>query len=214
MASIPDFDRLFSSGQYVRDSVRNAATIDVVEAGLLRLATGRLVARDPDYHVRDPADSRQAFLDTVEPGEYRMRVSLAVFEDESLGAAPAAVELIIADQVPVSWDLAICPAIPVPEDSVHRHGFAVDSGVGCYLDLNALGFLGALWNTESMEVAQERAATSPSGSGEIVDPVTGLNVIMFRCGGGDGIYSTWIGRDGRGGTVRFATAFNSVEPVV
>lgn len=81
-------------------------------------------------------------------------------------------------------------------------GFVVDSGAGAFLDasavaaLDALGDLGPDQDPELFKIMPELRRKRVVNL--VVDPASGVNVVIFRCGMGDGYYPTWVGRTAAG----------------
>jgi hypothetical protein len=214
MSLLRPLAELFDTGQIFRGRTSPAIAVRVDVAGHLRLPTGRLVARDNNYLVDDPADTGLAFRDVVDPGLYRVDVSVAEIDvSKPHMQRAAAVRLVIRDEPAHSWSVTEVPEYRAPEgEDPADYGFVVDSGQACYLDHAALPYLKRLWDTEDMYEAQDRVNASSSRSHEFVDPDTGLNIILFDCGMGAGSYTTWLGRNESGEITCFVTDFELLFP--
>lgn len=207
--TLPPLAELFEDGRVFRGRTRSAIPVSVEVAGYVRLPTGRLVARDNNYRVYDTADDSLAFPDVVDPGVFRVDVSVAQIDPgRPHMRRAAAARVVVKDEPARSWSITEVPEYRTPggEDAAN-YGFVVDSGQGCYLDHAALPYLKRLWDTEDMYQAQEFVNDSPSRSHELVDPDSGLNIIMFDCGMGAGSYPTWVGRNESDEIVCFVSYF-------
>ena len=203
----PDADTLFRPGARRRRRDGPELMVEVADVGTLHLATGRLVAVDPFFIGPGFEHFAVPFTVTAAPGRYPVSLSLArrpgpgrTRSGTPMGRV-AAVKLTISDAPVVAWELALKPGEdPASLQPREILGFVVDSGTGSLLDASAvpglrrLGDPGLEWDDDSEldKVGSEildRAAVNL-----VVDPVSGLNAVLFSCGLGDGVYPTWVGR--------------------
>jgi hypothetical protein len=204
----PDFEPMFQPGARYRlpDPAGTVAVVEVHDAGLLHLPTGRVVACDPFWgsQVR-----RQVapFTVTVPPGRYPVTLSLArglLGRPDPVPRLGAAAKLTIRDEPVVAWELALHPGED-PErlqpDQIYTLG--VDSGHAGLLDASAVGALAALDEPGSELDRLFEQVWGNDWVNLVVDQVSGLNVVVFHCGLGDGGYATWIGRGVEGEPVCF-----------
>jgi Protein of unknown function (DUF4241) len=99
--------------------------IEVVDAGTLRMPSGRLVAKDPARID----DRDQPFTVTVPPGEYPVRLSVARFADNPEHKRVPAAKLVIRDEPAQSWEMALVPGQdPRTLTDTAFYGFGVDAG--------------------------------------------------------------------------------------
>ncbi|MFE0332157.1 DUF4241 domain-containing protein [Streptomyces sp. NPDC058960] len=120
----------------------------VIEAGPLRLPTGRIVACDPGWmHPGEP------FTVGVPPGSYRMQIATAAYRTEHWGK-PLHMEdftgarILISDKATATWELALRPGEdPRTLREGEFYGFGVDTGTGCFVDAAAAGRLTGGENT-------------------------------------------------------------------
>lgn len=201
----PEFEPMFRPSTRYRWPDSPEAVIEVADAGMLHLATGRLVACDPFWGLAiergcDP------FTVTVAPGHYPVTLSRVRWDrtlDRSVSPPVrrgAAAKLTIRDEPPVTWELALRPGEdPATLQPGEFFGFGVDSGKGCFLDASAVPAMSRFTVTSSPEDfklfhdLREWAVTNV-----VVDRGLGLNVVLFNCGLGDDDYPTWIGRTAAG----------------
>lgn len=180
------------------------AKISVIHCGDLILPTGRIVACDPLIR-HDPWDV--AFLTGVSPGKYPVFVSSVA--SKSIPAYPrnACAMLQFSSANLVRWTQALCrkedPARLKPGPIF---GYGVDSGMGCFMDVEAAGIL--LPRIERFDSAISFAAYVSV----IVDPARHLNVISFSTGWGDGAYSSFFGYDASGKVACLVTDFSLLDP--
>jgi hypothetical protein len=159
---------------------------EVLQAGVLRMPSGRLVATDPAWiHAGAPP-----FTTTVPPGEYPVLLSLVRWADDPQHERVAAAKLVIRDDPVASWELALLPGQdPLFLRDGAFFGFGVDAGMACFFDAIA---------TSAMARQGETFTLGDNITAELSDPESGANLIAFDSGWGDGLYPTWIGRTSSG----------------
>jgi hypothetical protein len=197
----PEFEPMFRPGTRYRWRDSPEGVIEVVDGGMLQLATGRLVACDPFW---GSAIERQcdAFTVTVAPGRYPVTLSGVRWDPalhpRVLPPIPrvGAAKLTIRDEPPVTWELALRPGEdPATLQPGEFFGFGVDSGKGCFLDASAVAAMSRFTVTGSPEDFKLfRDLREWAVANVVVDRGLGLNAVLFDCGMGDGDYPTWIGR--------------------
>jgi Protein of unknown function (DUF4241) len=208
----PDFDLMFQPGNRYRLPDGAVAVVEVLDAGLLHLPTGRVVACDP-YFGSAVHEYCTAFTVTVKPGRYPVTLSVARTDwpDPDMSSPlllGAAARLTVLDEPVVTWELALQPGqdpAALGEDEIYC--FGVDSGKGSFFDSAAVGAVALL---EDQAIDLEKGDFRPEHkrflhelkrnafANLVVDPVADLNIVIFRCGLGDGCYAIWIGRTATG----------------
>lgn len=164
----------------------------VIDAGPLRLPTGRIVACDPGW-----LDPGEPFTVAVPPGSYRTQIATAAYTSEFWGKTLHMEEftgarILISDKGTATWELALRPGEdPRTLREAEFYGFGVDTGTGCFVDAAAADRLTGGENT---------IPDHDSADGILVldDPESGGNLIAYPSGMGDGSYPVWIGRDADG----------------
>jgi Protein of unknown function (DUF4241) len=140
----PDVETLFRPGARRRDRDGTPLVVEILDAGTLQLATGRLVAVDPFLGL---GLERYAvpFTTTAAPGRYPVSLSSSRREQLRKPTTPspvgpvAAVKLTIRDDPVVVWKLALQPGQdPARLRPGEIPGFVVDSGTGSLLDASAV----------------------------------------------------------------------------
>ncbi len=182
-----------TGGLFVRDIDEKIkkVIIEVMDAGTLRMPSGRLVAKDPAWID----DRDQPFTVTVPPGAYPVRLSVVRFADNPEHKRVAAAKLVIRDEPAQSWEMALLPGQdPRTLTDTAFYGFGVDAGMGCFYDASAAAAFARL---DRGNVLGD-AITSPMS-----DLESGTNLIAYHSGWGDGAYPTWIGRATDGDVVCF-----------
>jgi Protein of unknown function (DUF4241) len=202
---------MFRPGTRYRWRDNRQAVIEVVDAGTLHLPTGRLAALDPSWGTSLPRWIRRGlpcpepFTATVPPGHYPVTVSIARWDHSTDANLPAplqrgaAAKLIVRDEPVVAWELALQPRWMATLRPDEIHGFGVDAGMGSFLDgaaledasaVAALAHLGtdSEWDNLVDEIRTRQVVNL------VLDHTSGLNMVVFDCGMGDGAYPTWIGR--------------------
>ncbi|MEW2130223.1 DUF4241 domain-containing protein [Streptomyces sp. NPDC005435] len=183
-----EIEQLFSPGEC--DSLEGPAVVEPVDAGLLRITSGRLVISDPGWIDEDPRAV------AVPPGEFPVTLSL-VRTARQTGVAAARVTFL--DVPPREWEMVLRP----DEDlgllrEGQFYGVGVDTGTAAFLD--ATGTVPEDRLDEDVFMALDSESVF---SVELPGTESEPNVIAFRAGRGDGDYPVWIGRtdDGQVGCV-------------
>jgi len=200
-------DALFRPGAVFRSGhwTGRTARVEVHDAGVLRLPTGRVVACDPT----SVWERTEPYTVPVPVGDHPVALSAVRFDDDPTHVRAAAARVVFADVPVASWEPATLPGQdPRRLDDGEFFGFGVDGGIGCFFDAAALPhflklmedfdrytdvFLGD--NPEGIEVQGERTLS-------ITDPDSGANLVAFSSGWGDGSYPVWAGRDADGRVCR------------
>jgi len=203
----PDPDLVFQPGVRYRWSSGTEAEVEVLDGGMLQLPTGQLVMVDPFLGPR--LGFAVPLTVTVPPGRYGVSLSVARWDRprDPNAVAPArrvaAARLTIRDEPVAKWELGLQPGQdPAMLQPGEFFGFVVDSGSGAFLDASAvpaLQHLGAPTHDRDPELFKiVPELQSKHVVNLVVNPASGLNVIVFRCGMGDGKYPTWVGRAATG----------------
>lgn len=193
------FEAFFTPGTTLISPVFTG-TVTVDELGPMSFPSGRIVATDPTYG----SDDQVPFTATIAPGSHRVQLSRLTIryngggEDERIAAA----RILVSDAPVTAWEMALLPDQDAAELSTGQYyGFGVDSGIGCFLDADAIP---ALDNIAPMDGGNgplyDAIDTVPGAN--ITDPATGGNVLAWYSGWGDGSYPVWIGRDATGTAVQ------------
>lgn len=180
-------ERLFTPGP--RDTPDGPAAIEVIDAGSLRVPSGRLAVSDPGW-ITEPLRTV-----AVPPGEFPVTVSLM---RTAGGTRVAAARVTVLDAPPHEWEMALKPGEDpglLGEDQFY--GVGVDAGTAAFLDA------ARTVSEEEFDGLIERLDGDGSFTTELDAPEPEPNLIAFSAGWGDGSYPAWIGRtdDGRVGCV-------------
>jgi len=179
-----------TGGMWVTDNDEKIkkVTVEVLDAGTLRMPSGRLVAKDPSWFT-----DAEPFTVTVAPGSYPVLVSVVRFAGNPDHTRVAAAKIVIRDIPAESWEMALRAgqdSRALPDASFY--GFGVDAGTGCFFDASAAARFSRLDWRDIGEAIWD-AITAP-----VSDAESGANMIAFRSGWGDGSYPVWIGRSADG----------------
>jgi hypothetical protein len=191
-----------------------AADGELVSLGTLPFPTGEIVAADP-YRA---ADARP-FARSVSPGDYALelgRINMDLF-----GPRVAFARLRLRP------DLAVVRHEPATVGSAGRGTYAVDSGLGSFMDERARNdFLAAMAlyyervpdgnyqrDVLAAELKNSADRNEPDDPGAWAihrPPETGSQIAVFSSGLGDGAYESFWGLDGSGEAVTLVTDFGIV----
>jgi hypothetical protein len=182
--------------------------IEVREIAQLNLSTGAIVACDPFLvsAYNTPFEKR------VSGGRYPIELSVARFPNGDQRIALASIRIDVAR--PVRWEIATRPgqdAAALKDDEIF--GYGVDAGTGCFTDMEAATALVAKMKAEPAYYKQiiavmQRSLVRTWGWADMaLDSVTGLNLVAFSSGFGDGFYASFWGYDEGGTVCRLTTDF-------
>ena len=183
--------------------------------GELILTSGRLVACDP---LAFP-DS-EAFQKSLPIGKYPVFLIVAHYPKNNDQRVAYAI-IRIREQTPVNWKLGICSDEEL--DSLTENdtlGYPVDSGVGCFMDFDAVKILDDSIHYAYIANPQEESLIDLiqdelrknyrhtwKWANICIDKSTQLNIIAFSSGYGDGCYPTYFGYDTEDKIVNIVTEF-------
>jgi hypothetical protein len=208
----PDFAPMFQPGVRYRlkGNNRSELVVEVDEVGDLDLATGRLVGCDP-FWAEPGSGFDVPYTVTVPPGHYPVDVSFARQENpdprSTLGTRlGAAARLTVRDEPAETWELAVQAGQDLADLGPGEfYGIPVDTGTAAFVDDSALASLSRYVDRLDQQDMQafesdplSRASVDGAAYNIVLDDATGLNVVVFGCGMGDGDYPVWIGRNSSG----------------
>ena len=202
--------------------------IELVEIGRLILPTGLIVACDPFSMLYEedvlpfeiPSKPQQVnLLDAgssssplqIKEGKYPVTLSVAKIEAVS-STGPfthkknACVMIQFTQAVPVTLEIALIQG----QNAAHLigsefFGYGVDSGVGCFMDLEAARLL--YQRIDADENYTAKMMTNRTWENAVLDESSGLNVMMFMTGMGDGSYASYWGLDDKNNIACLVTDF-------
>lgn len=177
--------------------------------GNLVTTSGQIVACDP---VVFPETS--PFTTKIPPGHYPVILSVANIADDQ---RVAYAKIQVSEKETVRWEMALVPsqeASSLEEDEIF--GYGVDSGTGCFMDQEAAKILIQRLDEEEfsdflMEEMHKTYRHTWDFANVILDPKTGLNLISFKSGWGDGMYASYFGYDAEGKVTNLVTDFELFE---
>lgn len=212
------FTQAFQDGYHFETTIEHhfeQVTFSVHSLGELVLTSGKLVACDPLSYP----NSQLCFNQQVPAGRYPVKLSLATFHHRQEQRVAYAL-LVLGDQPAVRWELALCPGEdrrqldPDEED----FGYGVDSATGCFMDGEAIQRLLPLWDHEfeqfyaRLDKALDQTYKDTWDWANLcLDQATGLNIIAFHSGWGEGCYASYWGYDQQGNLVSLITDFKLFE---
>jgi hypothetical protein len=164
------------------------SNVELVDAGVLRITSGKLVVSDPGWIGETPRTV------AVPPGEFPVTLSLL---RTTRGAGVAAARVTFLDLPLREWEMALRP----DEDlgllgEGQFYGVGVDTGTAAFMDATRTVIEDQLDEDLFISLDSHFSVELPSTEPE-------PNLIAFRAGQGDGAYPVWIGRtdDGQVGCV-------------
>jgi hypothetical protein len=174
--------------------------------GTILVPTGRIVACDPYIYPLGP--EYDPFVKVVPPGRYQVFLH-RLFSESSTDGRVAHAMLRFGDGRVAHWELATTKGQDMRKlKEGEIFGYAVDAGVGCFMDLETAKLLrfridevdkeGDFWDLVNRD---------EKNWGEQVLNHVGYNVFCFQSGYGDGFYPTYWGYDEEEKPVCLVTEF-------
>lgn len=202
-----DLSHALRDGYEAKNSM-GTARLTLHSLGELALPTGQVVACDPFVVSKN----EKPFTVRVPPGRYPVSVNVARFDSDDQRVAYSILRL--RDAAPVRWEMALLPDQRVEELKEGRiHGYGVDSGTGCFMDVEAARILavGSNWENEHHgdleEGMKQTYVYTWAWLNTVLTPATGVNVVAFSSGYGDGEYPSYWGYDANGEVACLVTDF-------
>lgn len=177
--------------------------------GELVITSGYIVACDPFVFPKtDP------FERTIPPGSYQVVLSVATIRDDQR-VAYAKVQ--VTDKPTLKWEMALLP--DQQESSLKENeifGYGVDAGTGCFMDKEAAEILiqrlrDCKYSDFLIDEMEKNYMSTWDWANICLHPNTGLNMISFKSGWGDGVYASYFGYDEDGNITSLVTDFSIVE---
>ncbi len=203
----------FSDGLTV-ESVFGHTTLRHQRAGDLIVTSGSIVACDPKWIEESTI---WPFMTRLALGQYPIILSIAHLARGDHRVAYAILRL--GEQVPVRWDVAMFPKEAKEaaggglEDSEEIIGYPVDSGKGCFMDVDAARVWTQKINTiadydQRIDDEMDKTGVDTYGWANIsLEPDSVANLIAFSTGVGDGTYASFFGYDADDSIVCLVTDF-------
>lgn len=171
--------------------------------GKLHLPTGKIVASDPTVFFDE-----KPFVIKVEKGSYDVILSIArisyEYDRSNLKDERVAFAMLrLNENVPVRWEPAVRENDDISKSSEGKFfGYGVDSGTGCFMDVESQKILNELYFDEELNFgdiiyrAQEKnRLTTWDWLNYDFEGLPNNNFITFSSGWGDGGYASYFGFD-------------------
>lgn len=200
----------FSAGQWREHG--KPVTFSVVDAGVLQLTSGRVVAADP---LVDP--DAPAFDLRVPVGAHPVALAIARMENGDERIAYARVSF--GGGAVRAWRMALLEGQSTASLGADEFfGYGVDAGTGCFMDRDAAELLARRFDADEAAsdalVEAMEATYRSTRSWAVYRPseAHAANVVCFSSGWGDGSYPSFFGLDEAGRPVALVTDFCVVGP--
>ena len=183
--------------------------IEKIEAGKLKLPTGRIIATDPILMYDD-----ESYSEHVKPGTYN--VYIYVGKTENRKNQTVAVELKFNDNEPEKWEMALLKGESA-KGFAHDEfmGYEVENGLGCFMDESVMEKMDLMSEEEldkyEKEVRNAVRTNECSCADIVIDKKDGSNIIIFATGWNEGTFPTYCGLDKNNKVTRLVTDFMVIE---
>jgi hypothetical protein len=204
-----DFARGFADGATFSCSL-GTGTLRTQQIADLVLTSGVVLAADAFISTSGIGLVRRA-----PSGTFPVTLSLARFDDDDDERVAFAMVRFRSDP-PRIWEMATSigqdPTV-LADDEIF--GYPVDSGTGCFMDLDTQRRLTRMSDAAYQQYSdallaelEDHDVNTWSWANPVIDPSTGLNQVAFSSGLGDGVYASYWGLDEHGEIVCLATDFS------
>ncbi len=183
--------------------------IEKIQAGKLKLSTGRIIATDPILMYDD-----ESYSEHVKPGTYDVYIYVGKTEDRKNQTVVA--ELRFSEDVPVKWEMALLKG-ESSKGFAHDEfmGYEVENGLGCFMDESVMEVLDVMSEEELDKYEKDlrnAVKNNESSCAEIIiDNKNGGNLVIFASGWNNGTFPTYYGFDENNKLSRIATDFMAIE---
>jgi hypothetical protein len=199
------FQEAFRNGSTLKSGPVEV-TMRCHEVGQLSVPSGRIVACDPiEFTAPEP------FSQGITPGSYPVLLSIA--QARTSGGQRVAYAMIsIEEGTPARWEMAgLKGRSPTWSRGVNKSAYAVDTGLGCFMDLRAAKLLLQKMSEDAdyyYKVFDAVEGNYPEMGEHTLDFASDLNLIAFESGFGGGLYTSWWGYTETGEVACLVTDFN------
>lgn len=193
-AKSPDWEVLLLDGSSVSNQFGNF-TLRLTNKAEIVIASGKLVACDGFVFDSQPLKAEFPL------GKFPVQLAVAQFPNDQRVACAT---LVFSTNTAVRWEFC--------------GGYGVDSGTGCYMDVKAAKLLEKRMEREPnyfmklIPEMEKQQVNTWSWLNLRLEEASGLNVVWFSSGFGDGGYNCFVGYDAAGKPAKLITDFGILNP--
>jgi hypothetical protein len=201
---VPDLTLAFQDN-WEQETGFGRVSLERRDLGMLVVPTGKLIACDAFIVFPD----MEPFQQTFPTGRYPVIVSIAhIASEHGENQRVAYATLRFSDQQPAKWEMAVTPGQDVATlDQDEIYGYGVDTGTGCYMDTTAVPLVGSGNLNDQLYEALRGSYVHTWSWANITLDSSGLNMMAFSTGDGDGAYAAYVGYDAAGKVATLVTDF-------
>ncbi len=184
-------------------------SIERIEAGKLKLISGKIIATDPILMYDD-----QSYSKSVTPATYPVYIYNGKTDKRKSQTILA--EIRFNDNVPVKWEMALFKGENASSFANDEFmGYEVENGLGCFMDEKVMDILDVMDDKEleayEKNIKVKIRNSTDSTADIVIDKKTGSNIIVFTTGWNNGVFPTYYGLDNQNKLVRLVTDFMVIE---
>lgn len=189
----PEFLRLFESGRVIETDEFGSVVLSLHPAGRLSMPVGRIVIVESAGGLEAPLKGYP-----FPPGEHPVVLSIANFEGGRQWVAAAMV--VAGKRLPARWLALVSPDEDQGEGELVP-GFGATKLTVTLMDGEAYvriateELISERLVTQAADEVADRLVDDWSWANVVLDPATGLNVVLVATGVGDGLRGAYVGVD-------------------
>jgi len=204
-----DVLNITNGNTHMIDTEFGRMNIEKIEAGKLKLTTGKIISTDPILMYDD-----ESYSEHVKPGTYT--VNIYVGKTENRKTQTVLSEIRFNDNVPAKWEMALLEGESAKGFGTDEFmGYEVENGLGCFMDEHVMEILDVMDEDELENYEnniRKAVKNSDYSCADIeIDKSNGSNIIVFASGWNDGTFPTYYGFDSKNKLSRLVTDFMVIE---
>lgn len=204
-----DVLNITNGNTHMIDTEFGRMNIEKIQAGKLKLTTGKIIATDPILMYDD-----ECYSEYVKPGTYP--VNIYVGKTDNRKKQTVVSEIRFNDNDPVKWEMALLTGETASGFGMDEFmGYEVENGLGCFMDENVMEILDVM-DEEQLKAYEKNIRESVRNSEYfcadiLIDKKSEGNIIVFASGWNDGTFPTYYGFDSNNKLSRLVTDFMVIE---
>lgn len=220
------FDCKINLESYFQKQRLGKADLAVLDLGMVRFATGKVIACDPFVELGEA----MPYMQTIPAGVYPVKITVS--DSEYGGIRYVCAKVLVSDKRPIRYELAMKGKEKLDQEFEEGDffGFGVDAGMACIADAATQEAFNHFWKERwdkdhsinpfddvFSDLLEENAKKHPKYQSDMGDwlnwrvPGTDCDLPIFSSGWGDGYYPVYFGYDTEGEVTGVYVHFIDIE---